>query len=146
MMDADSFITRMRKEGFSVRQVNGHLGISSVSRLDDEQRQWVSTNKAAILAALRSVGTVLEDGQAGNDLEPANDRVVVHVPEHTVKSGNRYSFDLDLPRKHLDGLRTVVRLRLKDDQGGFSVGRTWSPSRGAGGRSAVAVWRPVGDD
>ena len=89
-MDANSFITRMRKEGFSVRQVNGHLGISSVSRLDDEQRQWVSTNKAAILATLRSVGTVLEDGQAGNDLEPANDRVVVHVPEHTVKSGNRY--------------------------------------------------------
>ncbi|MFM8442897.1 MAG: hypothetical protein ACKN9W_06080 [Methylococcus sp.] len=64
---------------------------------------------------------MLEASQAGHDLEPANDRVVVHVPEHTVKSGHRYSFDLDLPRKHLDGLRAVVRFRLKDDQGGGSV-------------------------
>jgi hypothetical protein len=120
-MDAYNFIVRMRREGFSVREVDGQLGISPASRLDDEQREWISANKAAILTALRSVGTMLESGQAGNDLEPANDRVVVHVPEHTVTSGNRYSFDLDLPRKHLDGLRAVVRFRLKDDQGGGSV-------------------------
>ena len=120
-MDVGTFITRMRQEGFSVREVDGQLGISLASRLDDEQRQWISAHKASILTALRSAGTMLESGQTGHDLEPANDRVVVHVPEHTVKSGNRYSFDLDLPRKHLDGLRAVVRFQLKDNGGGGSV-------------------------
>lgn len=120
-MNARTFITRIRQDGFSINEVDGNLGVSPASRLNETQREWISANKAAILTALRSAVTMLESGQAGNDLEPANDRIVVHVPEHTVKSGNRYSFALDLPRKHLDGLRAVVRFQLKENGGGGSV-------------------------
>lgn len=71
-MDAYHFITRMRREGFSVREVEGQLGISPASRLDDEQREWVSANKAAILAAIKSPGTEIDTGQGGHDLATAN--------------------------------------------------------------------------
>lgn len=71
-MDAHNFIIRMRQEGFSVREVNGQLGISPASRLDDEQRQWISAHKAAILTALKSPGTEIDTGQGGHDLAAAN--------------------------------------------------------------------------
>ena len=132
-MDAYNFIIRMRQEGFSVREVNGQLGISPASRLDDEQRQWISAHKAAILTALRSAGTMLESGQAGHDLEPANDRVLIHVPELTLSSGQRIACDMTVPRSQLEPLRAVIRFTPKDDGGGGSLlgspGRTESELR-----------------
>ena len=64
---------------------------------------------------------LIDGGQAGNDLEPANDRVVVHVPELTLSTGKKISCDLSVPRENLERLRAVVRFRLKGGGGGGSV-------------------------
>lgn len=71
-MEACTFVTRMHQEGFRVREVDGQLGISPSSRLDDEQREWISDNKAAILTALKSPGTEIDTGQGGHNLAAAN--------------------------------------------------------------------------
>jgi hypothetical protein len=71
-MDVGTFISCMRREGFSVCEVDGQLGISPASRLDDEQREWISANKLAILTALKSSGTEIDTGQGGHDLLAAN--------------------------------------------------------------------------
>ena len=132
-MDARAFIAHIRQEGFSLCEVNDQLGVSPASRLNETQREWIKANKPAILAALRSVGTVLEAGQGGNDLEPANDRVLIHVPELTLSAGQRIACDMTVPRCQLEPLRAVIRFTLKDDGGGGSLlgspGRTESELR-----------------
>ena len=71
---------------------------------------------------VQSAGSELSGcGQSGNDIEAANDRVLVHVPEYRAQSGKRYSFDLDLPRANLPALRQSLRFELIGDQGGGSI-------------------------
>ncbi len=123
-MDAPTFITRIREAGFDIHLADGNLAVSPASRLDDEQRQWIKVHKAAIVAALRVPGRLLDSGQGGHDIEPANDaRVVVHVhvPDLTPANRRRISGDLDVPIVHLDPLRRSMRFRLKGDGGGGSL-------------------------
>ena len=122
-MDARAFIAHIRQEGFSLCEVNGQLGVSPASRLDETQRDWIKANKPAILAELRSVGTVLQAGQVGNDLKPANDRVLIHVPELTLSTGQRIACEMTVPRSQLEPLRAVIRFTLKDDGGGWFAPR-----------------------
>lgn len=120
-MEAIDYIEKVRAAGFDLAADGDRLLVFPVDRLSDQQRQFLRTHKTEILAALHSPGTILEADQAGNDLEPANDRVVVHVPDLMLDTGQRISCDLDLPRKHLEGLRAVVRFQLKENGGGGSV-------------------------
>jgi hypothetical protein len=94
-------------------------------------------------------------GQSGNDIEAANDRVLVHVPEYRAQSGKRYSFDLDLPRANLPALRQSLRFELIGDQGGGSIlGKPGASAdevravlvRKYGTRLASINGRGVGDD
>lgn len=133
-MEASTFITSIRQQGYSISAVNGNLGVRPASRLNETQREWIKANKPAILAALRSVDTGLEAGQDGNDLEPANNRVLIHVPELTLSSGQRIACDMTVPRSQLEPLHAVIRFMLKDDGGGGSLlgstGSTESELRG----------------
>lgn len=54
---------------------------------------------------VQTPGAVLDTGQAGNDIEAANDRVIVHVAEFVTAGGNRVSFDMDVPVANLAPLR-----------------------------------------
>jgi hypothetical protein len=120
-MDAFDFITRIRQAGFTIELTDGNLAISPASELTDERRDWIRSHKPELVAALRSPGTILEADQAGNDLPPANDLVVVHVPELTLSTGQRISCDMTVPRANLERLRAVVRFTLKDNGGGGSL-------------------------
>lgn len=60
--------------------------------------------------------------QPGADIASANDEgATVHVPEYTATNGKRYSFDLTVPQRNLDGLRAVIRFTLRENQGGGSL-------------------------
>jgi hypothetical protein len=121
-MDAPTFITRIREAGFDIHLADGNLAISPASRLDDEQRQWIKANKAAIVATLRVPGTLLDSGQGGHDIGPANDaRVVGHVRVLPLADGSQVSCNLDVPLAQLDRMRRSVRFRLKGDGGGGSL-------------------------
>lgn len=48
--------------------------------------------------------------------------MIVHVPEFTAASGNRVSFDLDVPAANLPLPRKSLQFRLKSGQGGSVLG------------------------
>jgi hypothetical protein len=120
-MDAFTFISRIRQAGFTIELTDGNLAISPASELTDERRAWVRAHKPELVAALRESETILESGQASNDIEPGNDRVTVHVPELTLSTGQRISCDMTVPVANLDKLRAVIKFTLKDGGGGGSV-------------------------
>jgi hypothetical protein len=119
-MDAFDFIQRIEGAGFAVALTDGNLAISPASDLSDIQRDFIRSHKDELVAALRSSETLLND-EGGNDLAPANDRVLIHVPEYQAQSGKRYSFDLDVPKANIPALRQSLRFELKDNQGGGSI-------------------------
>jgi hypothetical protein len=119
-MDAFDFITRIEGAGFTVALTHGSLAISPASDLNDKQRDFIRSHKDDLVAALRSSETLLDD-EGGNDLAPANDRVLIHVPEYQAQTGKRYSFDLDVPKANLPALRQSLRFELIGDQGGGSI-------------------------
>ncbi len=124
-MSTSKVIERMHAAGFILAVNDAGLSVSPADRLSDRQRQWLRAHKAEILAALRATRTsesVLEAGQAGNDVEAANDRVIVHVPEFAASSGSRYSFDLSVPRVNLPLLRRSLRFQLRNGHGGSLLG------------------------
>ena len=43
------------------------------------------------------------------------------MPEYETASGNRYAFDLDVPKANIPALRHSLRFELKDNQGGGSI-------------------------
>ena len=104
-MDAFSFIQRIEGAGFTVALTHGNLAISPASSLTDARRAWIKAHKDELVAALA----------------PANGRVLIHVPELKLSTGQRISCDMTVPRANMEKLRAVVKFRLKDDQGGGSV-------------------------
>lgn len=121
MSNITASIQKLRQAGFSIEADGDAIAIDPFDELTDAQVDWLKSHKPDILTALRSEGTILDAGQGGNDIEPANDRVLIHVPELTLSTGQRVSCDMTVPRANLEKLRAVVRFRLKDDQGGGSV-------------------------
>ena len=120
-MGITEIIDRIRAAGFTIEAEGDQLMVDPFSELSDAQFGWLKANKPDILAALRAPGAILDAGQSGNDLPPANDRVVVHVPELTLSTGQKILCDLSVPRANLERLRAVVRFQLKDGQGGGSL-------------------------
>lgn len=53
--------------------------------------------------------------------ESDDDRVLIHVPELTLSTGQKISCDMTVPKANLEKLRAVVKFRLKDGGGGGSV-------------------------
>jgi hypothetical protein len=119
-MDASDFITRIEGAGFAVALTDGNLAITPASGLNDKQRDFIRSHKDDLVAALRSSETLL-DSEGGHDLAPANDRVLIHVPEYQTQSGRRFSFDMNAPKANLPALRQSLRFELKDGQGGGSI-------------------------
>lgn len=114
-------IQKIEAAGFHLVADGADLIVQPPGKLSEQQRGYLKAHKAEIIAALRSSETLLEAGQPGDDLPAANDRITVHVPEFTLGSGSCVSFDLDLPRANLPGLRQSIRFELKDGQGGGSI-------------------------
>ena len=112
-------IIKMHEAGFTLAANGDALSVSPADQLTVQQRQFIRENKQDILAALRSPGAVLGACQPGNDIEPANDaRVLVHVLELTLSTGQRISCDMSVPAKNLPKLRHSLRFTLKDNGGG----------------------------
>ena len=120
--------------GFTIGLMDGNLAISPASNLNDQQRQWIRAHKDELVSALRSPGALLDAGQSGNDIEPANDRALIHVPKLVLATGQRASCDMTVPRANLDKLRAVLKFTLKDGCGGGSLlgepGKTEGELRG----------------
>jgi len=120
-MDASTFIQKVQAAGFTLAIDGDRLLVSPIENLTTEQRQSLAAHKPEIISALRSSESLLDD-EGGNDLAPANDdRVTVHVPEFTLSTGKRVSFDLDVPKANLPSLRQSLRFELIDNQGGGSI-------------------------
>jgi len=119
-MDASTFIQKVQAAGFTLAIDGDRLLVSPIENLTAAQRKSLADYKPEIIAALRSSESLL-DADGGHDLAPANDRVLIHVPEYQAQSGKRYSFDMDVPKVHLPALRHSLRFELKDDQGGGAI-------------------------
>ena len=119
-MDSFDFISRIREAGFTIGLMDGNLAISPASSLTDARRAWIKAHKDELVAALRSSESIL-DAEGGNDLAPANDRALIHVPDYETASGNRYAFDMTVPKANLPALRQSLKFELKDGQGGGSI-------------------------
>lgn len=124
-MEADNFISRIKRAGFTMMLRDGNLAISPASQLTDPQRQWIRSHRDELVFALRSSASLL-DSDGGNDIPPANDEpVLIHVSEYTVATGERISPDTNMPKVNLPTLkRTSLQFQLKDNGGGgFAQGR-----------------------
>ena len=137
-MNAHAYIQKVRAAGFTLATEGDRLLVSPIENLTADQRQSLSDHKPEIIAALRSSESIL-DADGGHDLAPANDRTTVHVPEYETASGNRYAFDMSVPKANLPALkRTSLQFSLVDDQGGGSLlgspGRTEEELRDVLGR------------
>lgn len=94
-------IKKIREAGFTIEAEGDHIAIEPFSELSESQLVWVKVHKGEILAELKA------------------ERVVVHVPEYTLTSGEHVAFDMDLPRANLPALkRTSLQFQLKDNGGG----------------------------
>lgn len=102
-------IQKIEAAGFSLTPDGADLIVHPPGKLTDPQRNFIKSHKAEILACLRSSETLL-DAEGGDDIPAANDRVVVHVPEFTLGSGKRVSFDLDVPRANITALHQSLRI------------------------------------
>ena len=120
-MSITDVIQAIRAAGFQVEAEGDSIAIEPFDELSEKQVGWLKANKPAILDALRSPGAILDAGQGGNDLEPANDRFLIHVPELKLSTGQRISCDMSVPKVNLEKLRAVVKFRLKGNGGGGSV-------------------------
>lgn len=119
-MNAHAYIQKVRAAGFTLAIEGDRLLVSPIENLTADQRQSLSDHKPEIIAALRSSETLL-DTEGGNDLAPANDRTLIHVPDYETSSGKLYSFDMDVPKANLPALRQSLRFQLIGDQGGGSI-------------------------
>lgn len=124
-MTAAGVIAKLRNAGFVIGVEGDSIAIEPIDELTDRQLAWLREHKTEILDELRAArasNTTLDAGQAGNDLEAANDRVIVPVPEFTMASGKRVSFELDVPVANLPLLRKALRFQLRNGQGGSLLG------------------------
>jgi len=124
-MSITTAIERIRQAGFVIEAEGDNIAIDPFDALTDGQLAWLREHKHAVLAELRAMrasDALLEAGQPGSDIEDANDRVIVTVPELTTAAGNRYSFDMSVPRANLPLLRQSLQFRLKSGDGGSLLG------------------------
>ncbi len=130
-MTVATAIEKIRQSGFVIEAEGDRIAIDPFDALTAGQVAWLREHKSEILAELRAMrasDALLEAGQPGNDIQPANDRVIVHVPEFTTAAGNRYSFDLSVPRANLPLLRESLRFRLHNGDGGSLLGSPGTPA------------------
>jgi len=101
-MTIQDTLQKIQAAGFSLALDGNDIVVNPPGMLNDQQRQYLKEHKGEILAELQ-------------------DRVVVHVPEYTLATGTRISFDFDVPKANLPALRHSLRFELKDGQGGGSI-------------------------
>jgi hypothetical protein len=122
-MSIATAIEKIRQAGFVIEADGDHIAIEPFDELTVQQIEWLRGCKPDILNALRSETAILDAGQSGNDIAPANDddRALIHVPDLGLSDGRRISCDMTVPRANLDKLRAVIRFTLKDNGGGGSL-------------------------
>jgi hypothetical protein len=101
-MSIQDTLQKIQAAGFSLALDGNDIVVNPPGMLNDQQRQYLKEHKGEILAELQ-------------------DRVIVHVPEYTLATGKRVSFDLDVPKANLPALRHSLRFELNDDQGGGAI-------------------------
>ncbi len=104
-MDAFDFIQRIEGAGFTVAIARGNLAISPASNLNDRQREFIRSQKAELLSALRSSETSL-DADGGNDLKPANDAPAPIMIECWTPRGDHRVVRAD-SEEHADWIREM---------------------------------------
>lgn len=102
-MSTAQAIEKIRQAGFTIEADGDQIAIEPFSALSESQLGWVKGRKAEILEELLA------------------ERVIVHVPEFTLSTGKRVSFDLDVSKANIPALRQSLRFELKDNQGGGSI-------------------------
>lgn len=102
-MSIQDTLQKIQAAGFSLTLDGNDIVVTPPGKLNDQQRQYLKEHKGEILAELQA------------------ERITVHVPEYTLASGKRVSFDLDVPKANLPALRHSLRFELKDGQGGGSI-------------------------
>ena len=85
-------IEKIRKAGFRIDAEGDRIAITPFSGLSESQLEWVRENKGEILAELQA------------------EREIVHVPEFTLGTGKRVSFDLDVPGANITALHQSLRI------------------------------------
>jgi hypothetical protein len=116
-MNIADTIQKVKEAGFHLAVDGDDIIVTPPGKLSDQQRDYLRAHKPEIISALRA-----SDSEGGNDLPAANDdRITVSVPEFTLSTGQRVSFDLDVPKANLPALRRSLRFELKDGQGGGSI-------------------------
>lgn len=102
----------IKSAGFDLRVEAGRLVVSPFSKLTEGQLAWLRSHKAEILDTLRQTGRVMEAGQGGQDVPPANDpdqgRITVHVPSLRLANGRAVACDLSVPANRLPDLEIAL--------------------------------------
>lgn len=114
-MNGAAYVEKIRSAGFDLRADGDRLLVSPVDQLSDGQRQFLRSHKAEILDTLRQSGRVMEAGQGGQDVPPANDpdqgRVTVHVPSLRLANGRAVACDLSVPANRLPELEKALGIQ-----------------------------------
>lgn len=76
-MSIAAAIEKIRQAGFTIEADGNHIAIKPFDELTAQQIEWLRGCKPDILAALRSPGAILDGGQAGNDIEAANQEPIL---------------------------------------------------------------------
>lgn len=105
----------IKSAGFDLRVEAGRLVVSPFSKLTEGQLAWLRSHKAEILDTLRQTGRVMEAGQGGQDVPPANDpdqdRITVHVPSLRLANGRAVACDLTVPANRLTELEKALGIQ-----------------------------------
>lgn len=101
-MDAAEVIAKMHQSGFVLAANGDRLSVSPSDRLTGQQRDFLREHKAELLAAL------LDAGQAGNDMPPAN---TLPIPDRLARAAERvcreiHGDDEQAAQEMLDDLAT----------------------------------------
>jgi hypothetical protein len=115
-------IEKIRQAGFTIEADGDFIAIEPFDELTVQQIEWLRGHKPDILDTLRSPGSVLETSQAGSDVEAANDRVTMTgVPELAQNAELPNASRSTVSSQNRAPLRSVLRFKLKDGQGGGSL-------------------------
>lgn len=105
-------IDRITQAGFVLSIQDDALMVEPFSKLTEGQLAWLRSHKAEILDTLRQAGRVMEAGQGGQDVPPANDpdqdRITVHVPSLRLANGRAVACDLSVPANRLPELEKAL--------------------------------------
>lgn len=105
-------IDRITRAGFVLSIQDDALMVEPFSKLTEGQLAWLRSHKTEILDTLRQTGRVMEAGQGGQDVPPANDpdqdRITVHVPSLRLANGRAVACDLSVPANRLPELEKAL--------------------------------------